>query len=239
MTIDSLYAMNPDLQIQIHYVGQEKEKVIIIDNLMTNPNLMVDYALENAQFHYYQKQGNHYPGIRLPPPRQYFESLYNTLRPILNEEYEIAVDAERKAECSMSLLTLKPEELSTMQSLPHFDSSNSRQFALLHYLCADHHGGTAFYRHRQTGYETVTKERFQHYTACFMEDIKLNGRPQPGYIVDTNERFEKIDTVNARFNRMVIYRSYLLHSACIDPAVSVNPDPRTGRLTANAFVVFK
>lgn len=234
-----LYAMNNDLSVQTMEVGNERQKILIIDNLMLNPQLMVDFAVEKAEFNLHKKAGNFYPGIRLLPPREYFSCMIDVIRPILNAEYNIAGDAEMtKAECSISLLTLNPEELNSIQSLPHFDSANPNQFALLHYFCSEKHGGTAFYRNNLTGYETVTRERFEHYTTSFMKDIEKNGPPKQEYIVDTNERFTKLGHVDVKYNRMIIYRSCLLHSAHVDPAVSVDTDPRTGRLTANAFVAF-
>jgi len=42
----------------------------------------------------------------------------------------------------------------------------------------------------------------------------------------------------ARFNRLVVYPGSLLHTACINPACSVNADPRRGRLTVNTFYDF-
>lgn len=238
--MQDLYAMNKGLVVESVSVGTEGQKILVIDNLMINPQLVIDFAVEKAGFYLYKKEGNFYPGIRLPPPKGYYDCLMDAIRPILNAEYDIAQNAKTiKAECSISLVTLKPEELSKMQSLPHFDSVNQNQFALLHYLCSEKHGGTAFYRNNLTGYETVTRERFEHYTSSFVEDIQKNGPPKQEYIVDTNERFTKIGSVNVKYNRLIIYRSCLLHSGLIDPAISVDPNPLTGRLTANAFVAFE
>lgn len=235
-----LYAMNEELVVKSIHVGNEGQKILIIDNLMSNPKNMIDFAAEKSDFYLYKKEGNFYPGVRLPPPKGYFDCLMKAIRPVINAEYEIDNDAKMtKAECSVSLVTLKPEELSKMQSLPHFDSVNQNQFALLHYLCDEKHGGTAFYRSNLTGYETVTRERFEHYTSSFVEDIKNNGPPKQEYIVDTNERFTKVGSVKIKYNRLIVYRSCLLHSGLIDSGISVDPDPRTGRLTANAFVAFE
>lgn len=240
MQDQQMYAMNQNLSVQSVEVGNERQKVLIIDNIMINPEAMVNFAAENAGFYLHKKEGNFYPGIRLPPPEGYFDSLMEVIRPVLNAEYKISDHAKTtKAECSISLVTLKPEELSKMQSLPHFDSINTNQFALLHYLCDEKHGGTAFYRNNLTNYETVTRERFEHYTTSFVDDIKKNGPPSQEYIVDTNERFTKMASVDLKYNRLIIYRSCLLHSGLIDAAVSVDPNPRTGRLTANTFVAFE
>ena len=240
MPDQQIYAMNQQLRVQSLKVGNEQQKILIIDEVMCKPEVMVDFAVENANFYLYKKAGNFYPGIRLPPPSGYFDCLMRTIRPVLNTEYDISDGAKvTKAECSISLVTLKPNELSKMQSLPHFDSVNPNQFALLHYLCGEKHGGTAFYRNNLTGYETISRERFGHYTSSFMKDIEDNGPANLEYIVDTNERFTKISSIDVKYNRLIIYRSCLLHSGLINPAISVDPDPRSGRLTANAFVAFE
>jgi hypothetical protein len=43
-----------------------------------------------------------------------------------------------------------------------------------------------------------------------------------------------IDHVDLRFNRLVIYRSNVLHCALFD-GTALSDDPRNGRLTANSF----
>lgn len=44
--------------------------------------------------------------------------------------------------------------------------------------------------------------------------------------------------VQAEFNRMVIYKGSMLHAPYIDTAVSIDPNPKTGRLTVNTFYDF-
>lgn len=234
-----MYDMNQDVLVQSVSVGGEKQKILIIDNLMQNPEVMVDFAANTPFLSLNRKGGNYYPGVRVPPPHEYFPSLISLIRPVLEREYGVSPLARMtKAECAISLLTFRPEELSKVQSLPHFDSINPRQFALLHYLCSARHGGTAFYRHNITGYETVSGDRLQHYQEVFLNDIEKNGAPRQEYIADSNERFTRIGSVEVNYNRLVIYPSFLFHSACVDPAVSVDQNPRTGRLTVNSFVAF-
>ena len=42
--------------------------------------------------------------------------------------------------------------------------------------------------------------------------------------------------IEARFNRLVAYRSFTLHSGIVDPTGDLPADPARGRLTANFFV---
>jgi len=46
------------------------------------------------------------------------------------------------------------------------------ELACVHYLFKQNHGGTAFYRHRRTGFEVVTQERKAEY---FRKELSLSG----------------------------------------------------------------
>lgn len=235
----SPYMLNDDLQIKSFTVGNEQQKIIIVDNLLQQPQAMIDFAVSKNEFEKYKGHCNFYPGIRVPAPADYSAALTPAIHSILIKEYE-GIDLDwkmNKAECSLSLITVKPEDLRTVQSTPHFDSANTFQFAILVYLCGEEHGGTAFYRHNATNYETITHENRKHFEEVYFKELKE--KPiQKGYFTESNENFSKIGMVSAKFNRMVIYRSCLLHSPHINPTQSVDPNPRTGRLTINSFFAF-
>ncbi len=60
-----------------------------------------------------------------------------------------------------------------------------------------------------------------------------------GYIVGDTEHYEQTATVEARFDRMLVYRSRLLHFGRIDSETTLSSDPRRGWLTANVFVNYR
>lgn len=233
------YMLNDKLDIQSITVGNEQQKILIVDDLLQQPNAMVDFAALKNEFVHYKGHCNFYPGIRVPAPPEYSSALMKAIHPILIREYGgISNDWEmNKAECALSLITVKPENLRKVQSTPHFDSANPYQFAVLVYLCNETHGGTAFYRHNATNCETVTHETRKSFEEIYFKELE-DSTIKKVYFTDTNERFTKIGLVNARFNRMIIYRSCLLHSPYINPNHSVDPNPRTGRLTINSFFAF-
>jgi hypothetical protein len=70
------------------------------------------------------------------------------------------------------------------------------------------------------------------------KDIDAHGPPAPDYIRGNDRLYEQTGTVEGQFNRTVIYRGRLLHSATIPPGATLSPDPRKGRLTANTFLTF-
>lgn len=53
-----------------------------------------------------------------------------------------------------------PQSLAPIQRLPHVDGLEPDRLAILVYLSGAETGGTAFYRQRATGYETVDAARF-------------------------------------------------------------------------------
>ena len=108
---------------------------------------------------------------------------------------------------------------------------------MLLYLCGPEHGGTAFYRHKATGLQQVTADNRENFLDTYYAE--LNARhPAPRYFDDSDEHFEFLGMMPARFNRLVVYRGSLLHSAVVNPQLSVSGDPRRGRLTLNSFYDF-
>ena len=145
--------------------------------------------------------------------------------------------ALRKSECAFSLTTMAPEALGPLQRTPHFDASTPHHMAVLLYLCGPEHGGTGFYRHKATGLQQVTADSREAFLDTYYAE--LNARPPaPRYFDDSDEHFEFLGMMPARFNRLVVYRGSLLHSAVVNPARSIDADPRTGRLTLNSFYDF-
>jgi hypothetical protein len=229
------FGANPSLRGQTVFVGLEQQPVILVDDLMCRPLSLVDYAATEVQFKPLKHDVNYYPGVRAPVPQQYLASLYDVIKPMMRDTFGLAVDGQVKATCSFSMVTVRPERLNLFQRLPHFDTVDPGQIAVLHYLCDPSHGGTAFYRHRSTGFESITQERLTEYLERLKQDIDSRGPPPARYVVGDDERFECIESFAARFDRVLIYRSQMLHSGSISPTCNLTADPRTGRLTANAF----
>ena len=137
-----------------------------------------------------------------------------------------------------SLVTLKPEQLQPLQRLPHMDNRGPWYFASVHYLNAGDHGGTGFFRHRPTGFERITNERYESFKEAENSHFASNGPPAEKYINESDDHFELVAAVGYKPNRMAIYPGNLLHSGLIKPDRDICDDPATGRLTANLFFYF-
>ncbi|MDC8785063.1 DUF6445 family protein [Roseateles koreensis] len=213
--------------------------VIFIDDFLEDPQAMLDAACL-AKFEPYpgvsEKKG--YPGIRAQAPADYSANLTALLDPLIRVNFGIPEQlALRKSICAFSLTTTPEQELGPLQRTPHFDASTSHHMAVLLYLCDERHGGTGFYRHNATGLRQITPETREHYLDVYYDEINQR-RPLPRYFDQSDEQFTFLGGMPARFNRLVVYPGSLLHSACINPALSLDSNPRSGRLTVNTFYDF-
>jgi hypothetical protein len=212
--------------------------VVFIDDFLADPQVLVEAACR-ARFEpcagFDEKRG--YPGLRAPVPPAYSESLTALLDPLIRINFGVPdALALKKTPCAFSLTTVTPGDLGPLQRVPHFDASTPHYMAALLYLCDEQRGGTAFYRHRATGLQQITADVRERYgDAVYAE---LDRHPAPArYFADSDAQFELLGVMPARFNRLVVYRGSLLHSAIVNPR-RLDADPRTGRLTVNTFYDF-
>ena len=214
-------------------IGQERQPVIVVENFLAHPETLAASAAEQA---FRNAPGNFYPGLKAPLPPAYGETIVMSLGALIVRTFGIQANGVRLSEASFSLVTTPESALLPRQRIPHYDSDNPNQIAILHYLCGPEHGGTAFYRHNRSKIELVTPERAAHFHALTRQDAEF-GEPPPGY-PRASPAYEQVAVFEARFNRAIVYRSASLHSGVIPPNHPLTPDPKTGRLTANTFLVF-
>jgi hypothetical protein len=157
----------------------------------------------------------------------------NTFRNVFNIASDKKIEA---ASCVLSIATTAPQELRPIQSVPHIDSCNTSNIAVVHYLCQPHHGGTSFYRHRQTGFETIDEQKLQHYAPMLKSEVMADKSSEFHYMNGDTAIFERIGQVEAKFNRAIFYRSNILHSGNVQTESGLSDKPRSGRLTANTLI---
>ncbi|MFD1952169.1 DUF6445 family protein [Sphingomonas arantia] len=213
-------------------IGTEQAPLLLVDNMLSNPEDLLRIA-HDAPFTPAFTPAGGYPGLRAAAPRAYTDAMIRTLIGPVREAFGLGPVAVTKAECAFSIVTLPPDRLTPPQRAPHVDSTDGHQFAILHYLSRADHGGTAFYRHRATGFETITDDRKDAFLA-----IRAQEGWAAGYVADGEPWFEQTAEIDAAFNRVIVYRSNVLHSGRILAPQRLSPDPRLGRLTANIFVTF-
>jgi hypothetical protein len=222
------------LSVTIEVIGHERSPLLIADGALKRGDALLEAAKDAA----YSAEGSpHYPGLRAPAPEAYAIGLAAALRGPLNEAFgwdPSSVFAPLAS--SFSLVTTPPAELKTFQCLPHFDGTDPDIIAVLHYLCGEEKGGTSFYRHRSTGFETITEERHARYEAALRADLSLHGTPKGRYVTGSDAVFERVATVKAAWGRLVAYSGTVLHSGQIPEDFAFSADPEEGRLTVNTFL---
>jgi hypothetical protein len=210
--------------------GEEREPVVVIDGFSADPERLIG----DASFLAFRPIGPHYPGIRAEVPSAMLDDLLAPLAPIVAE---IFGESETELlDAYYSLVTTRPPDLAPIQRLPHFDGVERERLALLHYLARDERSGTAFYRHRTTGFETVNAARLAAYRTALDADLRREGMPPPEYIAGNTPIFEQVAVHHGRFNRAILYRSNTLHCAFLPPDLALSADPLAGRLTINTFL---
>lgn len=210
--------------------GREDQPVVVIDGFAPDPDRLV----EDAGFLSFRRMGEHYPGIRAPVAAPVLRPLLAALAPLAADVF--GAGALDVVDAFYSLVTTPPAALAPIQRLPHFDEMAPTRLALLHYLSRDEGSGTAFFRHRETGFESVDAARFPAYRQQLDADLRRHGLPGAAYIAGDTPIFERIGRHAGRFNRAILYRSNTLHCADIPPDTRLDADPATGRLTINTFL---
>jgi hypothetical protein len=222
----------PEPKISIRPMGREGEPLVVIDGF----GGMVDVLLEAAYAAHYQHAGASYPGMRSWADPSYLDRRRDLMMKVMQQVFGFSKGVRLDAS-TFSLVTLGEDELSPLQRIPHYDHSGGEVIAVMHYLLGPETGGTAFYRHRRTGFETVTPAREDIYNAALAQDEAEHGMPPAQFCYGDTDWFELIDEVEAVPDRLILYRGRQLHSGVIpDPAV-LSSDPRKGRLTVNMFLI--
>ncbi|WP_423603618.1 DUF6445 family protein [Sphingomonas sp. MS122] len=211
-------------------IGAEQQPIAIVDGFHPDPDTLCDAACAAS----FGPAPRHYPGIRAELPADYFAQVRPALTTVLRDVFGAPRQIDL-LDASFSIVTAPPATLTPAQRLPHVDAVARGRIALVHYLSRDHGDGTAFFRHRTTGYETIDEARSADYLARLEAELR-GSAPPAGYLNGDTELFAEIARVEARYNRAVIYRSALLHSGAISPDARLDPDPATGRLTVTAFL---
>lgn len=217
--------------MRIDYVGDEHEPVVIIDNFAPDPERWIEDAARSRL----EVVGEFYPGLRARAPVAYFDGLKPVLARVAREVFGHA-SGIKLVRALYSVATSHSGQLTLPQRIPHVDDLATGALAVVHYLSREDFGGTAFYRHRSTGFETIDASRHASYMSALMADFATHGEPAPAYIDADTPIFERIARYDCVFNRALVYRSRLLHCGTLPNGFDLPADPRTGRLTVASFL---
>ena len=224
-------ALHPDFRIQKLSIGREQAPLVVIDNLVANADQLVDLAATKL----FGDVTSYYPGVRSKAPLTYQRFIIDRLRDVFVGHFGLGA-AVRFTACHFSLVTTPPGKLDYLQRIPHIDSVYGNELAFIHYLFRSDLGGTAFYRHRATGYEYVDQARRPGFRRIVDEEEAGATPADAGYINGDTPLYEQVDHQDGVFNRMLIYRRNSLHSSALTRNFIPDLNPRTGRLSINGFL---
>jgi hypothetical protein len=226
--------LHPDIRIQRFEIGAEKAVLLVIDNFIADAERLVRRAANRA----FTLVSRYYPGVRTEAPPSYEEFLVRSLQPLFVQHFGLKSRTIKFPMRHYSLVTTPPAKLEFLQRIPHFDSLGHNGLATVHYLFKGNLGGTAFYRHRKTGFEYIDESRREEYVKALQAEEQSVDTPGAEYINGSTPLFEQIAKHDGVFNRMLIYRRNALHSGSISKDFVPDLNPATGRLSINCFMDF-
>lgn len=221
----------PDPKVEVFALGEEREPLVVIDGF-SGRAAALRAAGEAAT---YRDAGASYPGLRAPCDPSYLDIRRDLMMQVMQRVFGVRQGISCDA-ATYSIVTTPPDQLSAIQRLPHYDDARDELIAVMHYLGGPEDGGTAFYKHRATGYEAIERDREQTYLDTVEAEMQRLGPPGPAYHYGDSDRYLMTGAVEARPDRLVLYRGRLLHSGVIPEGASLSSHPAEGRLTINMFL---
>jgi hypothetical protein len=225
---------NPAPRIETLPVGSHGQ-CLVIDDALLDPHWWVALAAEHSA-RFAAPAHNAYPGVELRLP----DALSARLDGFFAQHIRERLGARRtlRMYSRLSLVTRAPATLAPTQWICHRDRMELEPgrcvAACVLYLFADPSlGGTSFFLPRRTARETA--QLVHDSGALAAADFSARYGLQAGYPVHSNDWFEKVLTVPARFNRLIFYDGMLFHAGDITAPEELDADPRRGRLTLNGF----
>lgn len=229
------YVLNKDYKISSVFIAEIKETVIIIDDFLHNLDPVYQFASEIAYFQPFGSDGTLYPGKRDEMPAPYYRALEHLIDELLKQG--VITSGENNLylhRCKLSLVTQNADELNTLQRMPHIDSTDDSTFAAVHYLSPKEWGGTGIYKYLPENIIKVTADN-QNSVHKMIADTEKHSSTHQGYLNETTALFEKVVDIEAKINRLVIYKSNLLHSAALFNNKTYSNDLSNSRLSISSF----
>ncbi|WP_144210991.1 DUF6445 family protein [Shewanella donghaensis] len=227
-------AINSNLHIQVTQIPNSDHFIWVIDDFIADFDSLIEYSNTKAYFNQAGADGTLFPGMRDEMPKPYYNSLSSLIDLLSQQESGNKFKRHTIAKCWLSKVTLSPLQLNAKQTMPHFDSLASQDMAAVHYLNGSDLGGTSFYRYKGTEKLDLSIDD-KEVILKMVEDVKKTADNRKGYMNDSDELFEKVFSVDAKPNRIIIYSGNILHSANITDDVDFDKKSPNNRTSINSF----
>ena len=230
----TLFAFNQDAHVKLMRIGRREIEVSLIDNVLRDPDGVAALGFAES---YSEDRGNLYPGLRAAMPESFSTSFRAWLTPILQRNGVLGSDQTICSDTSFfSVVTTASKDLLPIQCIPHYDSTAPDLLAAVIYLCSPRYSGTAFYRHRRTGYEEITEQNVTNYKLALNSEMRMHGPPRQEYMNGDSLLFETVFSTELKFNSAVVYPARILHAAKIGKQFNAPKDRSEWRLTITALL---
>jgi hypothetical protein len=237
--IDRIFALNPDMKISLQHLGKYELPLLIIDDFYKEPELVREVLIHTPVPKITSSRHNKYPGHRVSM-RGFINSdrFQNELSDILKKYFQLPFDLENEnREFLCNIFDGSGPAKENYNFLPHYDPPIVAVLVYLNYA-SEVVGGTSVYRHRasnlpfyptskfqfdwwfkrvaavekRTLWEIVQEHRYkvEHYTDSMF------AKESSDFILESNEEWDIVATVEAKFNRMAAYLGATIHSPMID-----------------------
>ncbi|MEM9388143.1 MAG: DUF6445 family protein [Pseudomonadota bacterium] len=231
-------AVNPLAKIEILEIGDGR-RCAIVDEFLADPASLVRYSQAHASE--FRIRPHTYPGPGRVVGAPCMEQIQRFIRSQLSRHFPFHRSAI-KLTAGLSMVTLRPEQLSNFQRICHIDprhAQDRRTFAGLVYLFDNAAlGGTAFYRWKRQAiaFEAMARElRDPQAAHRYLQANSAYYREAPRYMTQSNDIAELMEVVPAKWNRFVFYDGEYPHSGHITRPDLLTQDFSTGRLSLNLF----
>lgn len=230
--------LNPSAEIRRQDIADDAF-CVIVDDFLEDPDALIDFAADNAE--QFSMPERSYPGMMMRLETAALADFDRFVRNRMGRTFSF-LRSNASLSTGLSMVTLKPEELTNYQRLCHTDPRSDmsrRNYAALVYLYENEAlGGTAFYRLKRPDivYRALELDMQDPAAAsAFLAEHTEVFRQPPCYISTSNELVELVHVVQPRFNRFVFYSGEIAHSAHITSPELLTRNFRKGRLTLNCF----
>lgn len=142
--------INPAIRVRTQRVGAEAQSVLIFDDVLAEPEVMVECA---AKTEFYIPPHTNYPGVNANLPEAYYRAIIEVIRQPVEVAFGVSSRACLQYFGFFALATTSAAQATLAQRFPHVDCYDPNRLAMVHYFCGEGFGGTGFFRQRATGFE--------------------------------------------------------------------------------------
>ncbi|WP_033095546.1 DUF6445 family protein [Colwellia psychrerythraea] len=227
--------VNPDYSLQKLSIPGTSLHVLVIDEFLFNTDAVTHFAHNIAYFKPMFADNTLFPGMRDKMPMPYTRLLKHFFETFILPDTRPESCYQTSFYSSLlSLVTCEPSLLTVNQKMPHVDSCHNDDYAFVHYLSSQELGGTSFYCYKPKKLVQFQQEHKSVLPEIVAKVTDSQG-DHDGYITESTSLFEKILTIDAKFNRLVIYPANVLHSANLASSNNYCGDLNQGRLSISSF----